>query len=210
MLTRTVGCISCVSKIINQVVGTNANNYSVMRNIYIDSDGSKTKNGSEVNYTASPSNISIDGAGATFNNGAYTFGNLTAGTHTVEYLNKPAGYSMRHPTSSVPPSFFITLGPGCTGSPPPAGNCDAGNNIINLNFGISNSTAWIQGYDLDMRFDNGFSNTAPVGQYTLTTDSSGTTPGIMFTGNVSADFGNGQASITNKVVGGNVYPEVVG
>ena len=164
-------CLGRVSNVLTKVINASAATYSVSGNVYVDIDGSKTKNGSEPNYVANPSDIQADGTTITTNNGIYSISNLTPGTHTVTYLTKPAGYNMTHPTSSVPPSFSITVGPGCTASPPPAGNCDAGNNITNLNFGINNSSAWIQGYDLDMRFDDGFTDTLPAGKYAMDTDS---------------------------------------
>ena len=76
------------SNIVTQVINPGVTTYSVSGNIYIDIDGSKTKNGSEVNYVANPSDISIDGAASTFNNGTYTFGNLASGKHTVQYFTE--------------------------------------------------------------------------------------------------------------------------
>lgn len=81
-------------------------------------------------------------------------------------------------------------------------------NITNLNFGINNSYPWIQSVCGDVRVDNGITNKAPLGQSTLTTNPTCTTPGILFIGNGSTNFGQGQASTNNQIVGGTTYPEV--
>ena len=84
----------------------------------------------------------------------------------------------------------------------------AAGDIINLNFGINNSYPWIQTVCGDIRMDNGITNQAPYGQSTIITDSSCQSPGIVFSGDATANFGQGQASSTNQVVGGTTYPEV--
>ncbi len=90
--------------------------------------------------------------------------------------------------------------------------CDASQNISGLNFAISNSSPWIQGYDLDMRFDYGFNDAIPGGTpytpYASVFDTFSNTPGVIFSGDSSYSFGSGQASITRSVVGGTTYPEV--
>ncbi len=80
--------------------------------------------------------------------------------------------------------------------------------ITNLNFGINNSYPWIMSICGDIRMDNGITNKTPYGQSTLTTNSTCMNPGIIFSGNGSINFGQGQASATNQVVGGATYPEV--
>ncbi len=81
-------------------------------------------------------------------------------------------------------------------------------NISELNFGINNSYPWIQSVCGDIRMDNGLTNKAPLGQSTITTDTSCTSPGILFIGNGVSNFGQGQASTNNRIVGGTIYPEV--
>lgn len=81
-------------------------------------------------------------------------------------------------------------------------------NIVNLNFGINNSYPWILSVCGDVRMDNGITNKAPINQSMITTNSSCTSPGIVFSGDSSTDFGQGQASASNQVVGGTSYPEV--
>lgn len=81
-------------------------------------------------------------------------------------------------------------------------------NIINLNFGITNLYPWVQTVCGDFRMDDGVTNRVPTGQYAIITKASCTIPGIAFTGDESATFGKGQASSTNQIVGGTIYPEV--
>lgn len=56
--------------------------------------------------------------------------------------------------------------------------------------------------------DSGIENFVPAGQSTITTNASCTTPGIVYSGDSSYTFGEGNASSTNHVVGGISYPEV--
>ncbi|MBU3979108.1 hypothetical protein KJ980_05445 [Patescibacteria group bacterium] len=88
--------------------------------------------------------------------------------------------------------------------------------IRNLNFAISNSKSWIQTYGLDIRVDGGFYNPIPAtanvacggGAYSSGTTGSFMSPGIIFSGDGSYDFGQGYASSKNWAVGGMTYPEV--
>jgi len=80
--------------------------------------------------------------------------------------------------------------------------------ISNLNFAINNSYPWIQTICGDVRMDNGIINKAPLGQSMLTTNSTCASPGIIFSGNGTTDFGQGQPSSSGQVVGGASYPEV--
>jgi hypothetical protein len=103
------------------------------------------------------------------------------------------------PTATpVPP----TLIPTATPTPIPQAT-----NIINLNFGINNLQPWIQSVCGNIRNDQGFINMLPVGQYASVTNASCTEPGIIYTGDSAASFGQGQASTTNRIVGGNIYSE---
>lgn len=86
-----------------------------------------------------------------------------------------------------------------------------------VNFGVSNSSSWIQTKDADIRIDSGFDDPIPadascgtsIGSYASLTGEGGT-PGIVFSGDSSYSFGQGQASVDpfNWVVGGTIYPEV--
>jgi len=80
-----------------------------------------------------------------------------------------------------------------------------------VNFGISNSTSWIQTRGGDLRIDSGINNSIPAGascQSYASTTGSGGTPGIVFSGESSASFVPGSASITDWMAGGSLYPEI--
>jgi len=99
--------------------------------------------------------------------GQYVLNNLLAGTYTLSLTSPlPAGYQLRHPLTGPPPTFTVTVGPGCTSSPVnpnPAGlaSCNGRGDVANLNFIITNSLPWLQAYALDMRIDNGLTDPIP-------------------------------------------------
>ncbi|GEM_PF-3230406 len=69
-------------------------------------------------------------------NGKYTFNRLLAGRYRVTYASfDPNGNKMSIPTNS-PPSFTITVGPGCNDAGHPEGSCASGS-ITDLNFGVT-------------------------------------------------------------------------
>ena len=92
----------------------------------------------------------------------------------------------------------------------------SGGNINDLNFAITNSMPWIQTYGMDIRFDNGFTDLLPTstacggGSYASGTNSTFASPGIVFSGDTSSDFGQGSPSNAGWRVGGLSYPEVYG
>lgn len=191
--------------------------YSVSGNVYNDTNKNRLKENSENNYngpiTISAANSSGGNAGTvTTNNGTFTVSGLNPGTYTVSYSSLPNGYSMVYPQTGPPPSFQFTVGPlGCSTNGALGASCNNGS-ITNLNFGITNSIPWIQAYDMDMRFDNGYSNSIPAAPqypaYGIAQSLMAANPGILFSGDGTANFGQGQASSTNWVVGGTIYPEV--
>ena len=101
-----------------------------------------------------------------------------------------------------PPTPTPTTIPTPTPTPAPAGN------IVNLNFGITNLNPWMQSVCGDIRIDEGINNPVPSGHRSNTTNASCPNPGIIFSGDGAYTFGQGQASSTNWIVGGTVYPEV--
>jgi len=113
----------------------------------------------------------------------------------------------------LPPSLEVTVGSSCDVVDTSTGGSCAGDNVINLNFAISNSMPWIQTYGLDIRVDNGFDNLQPAsttcggGSFASGISGSFTSPGIIFTGDTTAEFGQGSSSSTDWVVGGSSYPE---
>lgn len=146
------------------------------------------------------------------NFGDYEIQDLLPGNYTVRYITAlPAGFQYLYPVS--PPAFTVTVGGACSVDNRTGASCNSGN-IDNLNFAISDSWPWVQTYGLDVRFDNGIKNLLPAstscgsGSFASGTTSSFGSPGIIFTGDRSPDFGQGQASSNNRIVGGIAYPEV--
>lgn len=113
------------------------------------------------------------------------------------------------PSAPPPPSQTPTLQPvpppPPTLPPPPPPGAD---NIINLNFGITNNYPWFQSTCGDIRNDNGINDLLPAGQFANITDATCTNPGISYTGDTTAVYGNGQESASNQQAGGPSYPEV--
>ncbi len=186
--------------------------FSISGKVFIDTNGDNQSNRGELNYTATPPNISISpSAGITVANnadGSYSFTNVPSGTYTITYNTVPPNY---HVYPYGPAAFSVTAGSGCVNpipNPTTGGSCDASGNIINLNFALNNSTAWIQGYNLDLRIDSGFVDNVPSGASASESDSAiGSTPGVIFSGDGNPDFSPGQSSGKNWVVGGSSYPE---
>ncbi len=150
--------------------------------------------------------------------GTYTIEGLLSGEYTLKYT-PPLGYEATYPPNAT---TNVVVGAPCnthqnhdndTTGQLIATSCDAYNNIDGLNFGVTNEFAWIQGICSDLRIDNGFTNKIPA-----TADCNGTSApyanicnstdaGIIFSGNQNADFGLGNASANNWIVGGSGYPE---
>ncbi len=184
--------------------------FSVIGNIFNDINKNLRMDSGE---TVIP-NAEVDSTGGTFaqNNGIYEIQDLKAGTYTITYITPlPNGFYMIYPK---PPSFQVTVGPGCITDTTTGAVCSARGDITDLNFSVSDSWPWLQTYGLDLRFDNGVTNLLPAsttcggGSYASGTGGGFSTPGINFTGDSSADFGQGSASSNNWVVGGISYPEV--
>ena len=94
--------------------------------------------------------------------------------------------------------------------------CDTNSNVTNLPFGINNSHVWIQTIGGDVYEKGGVTNKEPSnaacgGAYmSISQNPPIQMPGIIFTGNGSADFGAGNASLNNWLVGkGNSYPNTI-
>lgn len=160
--------------------------------------------------------VKSTGGAFAVNDGSYEIRNLRKGTYTVTYISSlPTGFLLLYPK---PPAFTLTVGPNCgidldtkTGA-----SCED-DSIKDLNFAVSDSWPWLQTYQFDLRYDNGFQNPQPAS----TTCGGGSfassmiesvkrtydTPGIVFTGDGSADFGQGLASNREWVTGGLAYSE---
>lgn len=191
--------------------------YTVSGNVFVDTSKNRIKDGAESNYTGGITITSVNnttGANAgtvATSNGAFTVSGLNPGTYRISYPTLPANYFLTYPQNGPPPSYQVTVGPGCNTNGALGASCTA-DNITNLNFAITNSIPWIQSYDLDIRFDDGYvdqipqSPTAPA--YAIVQSGSSANPGIVFSGDSTFTFGQGQASSSNWQVGGTVYPEV--
>jgi hypothetical protein len=194
--------------------------FTINGSVFVDLDKDTLKGSGESSYAGG---ITITGSGGTVSypsSGNFRVSNLTAGSYTVSYTNLPSGYTLTYPLNGPPPSFNVTVGSPCNASSSNSATCDAGGNINNLNFGITNSIPWIQSIGGDITANNvsnpsggGFTNQIPAGATCgsyASNPGSGGTPGIVYTGASSANFGSGQASPNpyNWVVGGLTYPEV--
>ncbi len=209
--------------------------YTVSGNVFVDANKNKKLDAGDSNY-AGAITITSSGGSITYpTSGAYTVSGLPAGTYSVSYSSSlPTGYIMTIPINGPPPSFSVTVGPGCAATGSLDGTC-VGDSIQNLNFGISNSIPWVQGSGGgDIRADGGFSssnnsgvgggggggggstfdnpipataNLSCSGGAYASVPSTGGSPGVVYTGNGSANFGQGSASVNNWVSGGASYPE---
>lgn len=182
--------------------------YTVSGNIFNDYNKNGLIDNGEANYSASPSITASTGTVTVNANGTYTISNILAGPVTVSYISLPAGYYMTSPLNGPPSSFVVTVGNNCNVNGSPGATCNAGN-ITNVNFGITNTHPWLQADCGDIREDNGITDLLPAGASALiSTPSCPTSSGLPFTGNTNPNFGSGQSSTANQLVGGIVYPEV--
>ncbi|HKC14537.1 MAG TPA: hypothetical protein VKC89_01055 [Patescibacteria group bacterium] len=174
----------------------------------MDNNKNTLKDSNETNYTGSIT-IASTGGSVSSAGGAYTVSNLNTGTYTISYTDKPSGYQLTYPLNGPPPSFQVAVGGTCSTGGSNSATCSGGS-IANLNFGITNSNPWIQCIGADCRVDSGFINKIPAnascGPY-ASLPGSGGTPGLVFTGNTTADFGQGRASQNDWVAGGISYGE---
>lgn len=182
---------------------------NISGNVFLDNNKNGIQDAGEPNYTG---NISITSSGGIVNtnlNGSYTINDLIdGGVYTVSYTSLPSGYIMTAPINGPPPSHQVTVGLGCNTNGANGATCDALGNINTLNFGINNNHPWVQSVCGDIRIDSGVSNKEPLNESMITTNANCTNPGVVFTGDATADFGQGQVSGSNQIVGGTTYPEM--
>lgn len=186
--------------------------FTISGNVYLDGNKNGVKDGAEANYNGAISITSSRGTVSTTAGGTYTISGITPGALTVSYNSLPTGYTMTYPLNGPPPSFGLTVGAACNTNGANGATCGGGN-ITNLSFGISNFRPWFQSVCGGMRIDNGITDqipqTAQGGDYASTTlNVFCTNADVIFTGDSTATFGQGQASIANWLVGGTTYPEV--
>ncbi len=200
--------------------------YSIQGNVFVDANKDQKLDNGESLYTGTVTITSTAGSVSYPSQGKFQVTGLSAGTYTVSYTSGLPGtnWIMTIPTGA-PPSFSVTVGPGCAATGSPDATCSS-DNVQNLNFGMSDSIPWIQtGGGGDVRTDGGFSssgtggsgssfnnpipdtaNTSCSGGAYTSVNSAGS-PGVVYTGNGSANFGQGSASVNNWVSGGASYPE---
>lgn len=183
--------------------------FTIEGNVFNDVNKNLHKDGGELNIASAV--IKSSGGTVTVTNGHYEIEDLPAGTYTVSYTSSlAAGFYMLYP---APPSFSVRVGPGCNVDTTTGASC-LNNSIINLNFAITNSMPWIQTYGLDIRNDNGFENSQPAsttcggGSYASGLTGAFNSPGVIFSGDMNPDFGQGSPSSANWVAGGMSYSEV--
>jgi len=190
--------------------------------VYIDEDKNGQINGTDHAYTDSALTVTIcqgnqPGGCATpfetlttsISNGTFTTAGATplpSGSYTA-ILSLPSGYQV---TSPKPPVAVFAVGNASTSTPcTPVAKCDVSGNIVNLNFGISNSLPWMQIIGGDT-LTNGFTDNIPAtadlscsgGAYASVVGAGGT-HGIIDTESGGADFGQGQQTAANSwLVGG--------
>ncbi len=143
-------------------------------------------------------------------NGHYSLYVLNVGCGGTLKISTPDGFTNTTPISDNLDCSGIAgsghnFGISTTQPKPPSNN---GGNIINLNFGISNTFPWMQITCGDIRDDNGITDLLPQNMRALITDSTCDAPGISYTGDTDGNFGHGQNSSTNQGSGGSSYPEV--
>jgi len=187
-----------------------SNNWSIGGNVFIDVNSNQLKDAGEQNYNGQIT-VSISPSAGTITYpaaGQYSIDSLAKGSYTVSYTNPPTGYSITYPVNGPPPSFTIGLGP-CSPGGSNSASCQ-GQRLTDLNFGINYMRPWIQCKGADCRIDAGFTSEVPttaIGGPYANLNGSGGTPGLIFTGNSSPNFGQGQPSTTGWVVGGPTYGE---
>ncbi|HEV2339780.1 MAG TPA: SdrD B-like domain-containing protein [Patescibacteria group bacterium] len=152
---------------------------------------------------------------APITNGSYSQCGLPAGTYTATYNGPPPSYYLTNPAPSI---FTLTVGPNCTTSSNTS-LCDANDNVVGANYGITNQEHWLQGICADIRSDSSFGFTdlipssancggtsAPYA--TITNNTCTNSSGVLFSGNTNPALGGGTANANNWIVGGTQYGEV--
>lgn len=227
-------CINNVCSISTPTPTGAGGTFAVSGNVYTDTDknGMKCVGGfnhdgttcstDESNYTASTLTLTVC-AGTqtscatpvttinTAADGSYNSGGILAsGQYTVSLsLPTSGGYQPTSP-SGAPPAWAIIVGSPCSVGGSRDASCDGSNNVTNLDFGLTDQAAWIQSTGSDIRIDSGVNDPIPAGATCgsfASTNGSGNTPGIIYSGNGSASFGSGQPNPNNWVVGGLSHPE---
>lgn len=206
-----VGCGNCPSQAQSCVANRCVNNATIMGDVFVDTNVDTLKDNGEGNYGGAITITATDPTGviktATVVGGSYSLSLAPNTSYRVTYTNPPTGqgYYVTYPTTAGNPFFDVALGTPCSTGGSNSAICDGAGNINTLNFGITNTKPWFQCQGGDCRIDAGFTDKIPSTSLTLpyaNLNGSGGTPGLIFTGNSTPDFGFGQASTKGWVVGG--------
>lgn len=201
--------------------------YNVTGGIFVDTNKNGKKTTGESYYSGSPITVTNSNGGTISypSSGTYKIGRLKYGPQTISYTSAiPSGYVITFPkVGSGAPSYTVQVGKPCAATPvsPTGGDgtCSVAGNIYDVNFGISNSTPWLQGVGFDMRFDGGLTNQVPSltnacgAMYTMMPNTSAgsdaTSQGGVYIGNSSAisAFGVRQTPSSKGWVIDSAYPE---
>ncbi len=159
--------------------------YNISGSVFDDKNENGILDATEATYSGT---ITINGI--PFSDGNYSIENLVDGEVVeVSYSNPPPNFNI-----TWPGTFYtsVKVGSGCD-EIQQEGKCVSGN-VSNLNFGISDDPLpWLQSTGVNMRIDNGYHYPLPSGKF-ASIDGSGGTPGIIFSGTVAPNFGDGGAS----------------
>ena len=109
---RSAACTN--GNIINLNFGIKQQLFTISGSIYMDANKNGIKDATESNYSGTPSLTASRGTVNANSNGTYTISNLLPGTVTVSLNTVPQGYSMTYPLNGPPPSFQVSVGPGCS------------------------------------------------------------------------------------------------
>lgn len=97
--------------------------YTITGRVFNDDNKNGIQDAGEPNYVGTPSITASQGIVTTKADGTYTISNLPAGTVTISYQTLPEGYSMTSPRNGPPPSYQVTVGPGCDTNSAPGASC---------------------------------------------------------------------------------------
>lgn len=168
--------------------------------------------GNTLNCPSSTTNVNLsiscdDGSGVGCRELYYK--TITSGSCPMPSYPAPAGFTR---ITSFPTTISVLSSNGssqtvCAFGIDNQGNIQSPAQTQTITF-LSFSSPWFQGKGGDMRRDYGFSDALPSGKY-ASENGGGGTPGVIFTGGTTANFGSGGASENqyNWVVGGSSYPE---
>jgi hypothetical protein len=192
--------------------------YSISGKIFNDVNGDE-KSAGDANYTG---NFTVSSTGGTVTYpqpaGNYLITSLPAGQYTITFSVSPTdNWGFTYPPYNVgcpladKNCLGVKVGNACSAPGTSEAVCDEIGNISNLNAGVTSiKDPWFQSTGADIRWDSGFNNPLPSSDAYASVPGTGGTPGIIFSGRLTPNFGAGKASQNpfNWQVGNPAYPEV--